>query len=47
LLRLIDERPHNKIALLDEVLKKHEHELENNFIVATPGAIRVIKITMA
>lgn len=47
LLRLINERPSNKIAIIDEVLKKHEHELDSNFVVAAPGSIRVIKIIMA
>lgn len=41
LLRLTDERPINKIAVLKVILEHHAHEIERNFIVATDKAIRI------
>jgi predicted nuclease of predicted toxin-antitoxin system len=44
LLRLDDERPSNKIVVLDSVLQRHSEELFGNFVVITEKTIRVIKM---
>jgi predicted nuclease of predicted toxin-antitoxin system len=43
LLRLADERPANKIRVIEQLLKFHTQDLSCNFIVATELAVRVIK----
>ena len=43
LLRLDDNRPDNKIAVLDKLLKSYSKQLNNNFIVATEKKVRIIK----
>lgn len=43
LLRLIDERPKNKIHILQNILKNYLSELSYNFIVVTETTIRIIK----
>ncbi|MFH1831419.1 MAG: DUF5615 family PIN-like protein [bacterium] len=42
LLRLEDEQPLNKINTLKNVLKKHMHQIAENFIVVTEKTIRII-----
>ena len=44
LLRLINEHPINKIRVLEQILKHHAHELENNFVVATEATVRITKL---
>jgi predicted nuclease of predicted toxin-antitoxin system len=43
LLKLVDNRPVNKIAVLEKLLKKHSKQLNNNFVVATEKKVRIIK----
>ena len=43
LLRLVDERPHNKIAVLKEVLN-YKNDLYCNFVVATERTTRLIRL---
>jgi predicted nuclease of predicted toxin-antitoxin system len=43
LLRLIDERPLNKIYILKNVLQHYEHELFGNFIAVTEKTVRIIR----
>lgn len=43
LLRLKDERPKNKIAVLKRVLELYSDELFNNFIVVTEKTVRIIE----
>ena len=42
-LRLLDERPLNKIFILDKVLQNYSNELHENFIVVTDINIRIVK----
>lgn len=44
LLRLSDERPLNKIKVIEQVLKNHSADLFGNFLVATEKTIRVIRL---
>lgn len=44
LLRLSDERPNNKIAILKGILEKYATELENNFAVITDNSVRITKL---
>ena len=43
LLKLMDNRPDNKIAVLEKLLNKHSKQLKNNFVVATEKRVRIIK----
>ncbi len=43
LLRLIDEKPMNKIQVFERVLQNHHSDLLDNFVVATEKTIRIIK----
>ena len=43
LLRLADEGPQNKIAVLERVLEQFGKRLENNFIVVTEKTIRIVE----
>ena len=43
LLRLKDERPKNKIAVLKRVLELYSHEILNNFTVVTEKTVRIIE----
>jgi predicted nuclease of predicted toxin-antitoxin system len=43
LLRLKDERPKNKIAVLKRVLELYSDELFNNFTVVTEKTVRIIE----
>lgn len=47
LLRLIDERPSNKIGVLDSILKNYAHELFGNFVVATERTVRITKPSLS
>lgn len=47
LLRLVDERPSNKIIVLKRVLKNYLDDLFGNFIVVTEKTIRVIKLSFS
>ncbi len=42
LLRLEDERPENKIAVLKRVLEYYSDSLTNNFTIATEKTIRIV-----
>lgn len=44
LLRLVDERPANKIRVVKDVLENYAKEIPGNFIVATEKSVRVITI---
>ncbi len=44
LLRLSNERPSNKISVLENILKDYAQDLPGNFVVATEQAIRVTKM---
>jgi predicted nuclease of predicted toxin-antitoxin system len=44
LLRLKDERPKNKIAVLKKVLELYSDELLNNFTVVTEKTVRIIEM---
>lgn len=46
LLRLNDERPSNKINILDSILKNYSHDLFGNFVVATETTIRISKLSV-
>jgi hypothetical protein len=41
LLRLEDERPANKIAVLQRLIEKYEKSLHGNFIVVTETTVRI------
>lgn len=41
LLRLDDERPANKIAVLQRLIEKYEKSLSRNFIVVTETTVRI------
>jgi len=43
LLRLDDERVVSKIATVQQLLKNHLEQLENNFIVVTESRVRIAK----
>ncbi|MHC1595052.1 MAG: DUF5615 family PIN-like protein [Methanotrichaceae archaeon] len=43
LLRLEDERPENKIAVLQRVLESYSDKLANNFIIVTEKTIRIVE----
>lgn len=43
LLRLKDERPKNKIAVLRRVLELYSNKLANNFTVATEKTVRIVE----
>ena len=43
LLRLDDNRPKNKIEVLDKLLQSYSKQLKNNFVVATEQKVRIIK----
>ncbi len=45
LLRLVNDKSVNKIKILQEVLERYSNMLVGNFILATDGAIRVIKLS--
>ena|SRR3990167_469553 len=45
LLRLVDEKPANKIFVLKTILDKYSQDLFGNFVVATEKSIRIIKPT--
>ncbi len=42
LLRLEDERPANKIAVLEHLLEKYENSLPGHFIVVTETTVRIM-----
>jgi len=42
LLRLEDERPENKISILQRVLESYSDRLVNNFVIATEKTVRII-----
>ena len=44
LLRLQDERPENKIRILDNLFKSYEENLKNSFVVVTEERVRFAKI---
>ena len=44
LLRTLNWQPEQFIALLSDVLVKHGHELDYNFIVATEASIRIVRM---
>ncbi len=44
LLRLKDERPKNKIAVLKRVLELYSDKLANNFTVATEKTVRIVEL---
>lgn len=44
LLRLSNEKPSNKIFVLENLLKDHVLELSGNFVVATEQAVRITKM---
>jgi len=44
LLRLDDERPKNKIAVLEKLLISHSNRLAGNFLVVTETSIRIIEL---
>ena len=46
LLRLVDERPSNKIHVLKTVLQHHSQDLLGNFVVATEKTIRITKFPL-
>jgi predicted nuclease of predicted toxin-antitoxin system len=46
LLRTSSWNPEDIIALLSDVITQHNHELENNFIVATPQVIRIVRMAI-
>lgn len=46
LLRLIDEKPTNKIRILENILENYHQDLSDNFVVATEKIIRIIKPSM-
>ena len=46
LLRLIDEKPTNKIRILESILENYHQDLSGNFVVATEKTIRIIKPSM-
>lgn len=46
LLRTSSWKPEDIVALLSNVITQHNHELDNNFIVATSQAIRIIRMTI-
>lgn len=41
LLRLEDERPENKIAVLQRILESYSNKLVNNFIIVTEKTVRI------
>ena len=41
LLRLVDERADNKIAVLSRLLEQYPDRLANNFVVATEAGVRI------
>ncbi len=43
LLRLFDERPTNKIFILEKLIKSYSNELEHNYVVSTEITVRIIK----
>lgn len=43
LLRLIDERPTNKIRILESILHNYHQDLFGNFAVVTENTVRIIK----
>ena len=43
LLRLIDERPAEKITALRRLLQQHSEKIMDNFIVVTDSAVRIVK----
>lgn len=43
LLRLDDNRPKNKIDVLNKLLQLYIDQLKNNFVVATENKVRIIK----
>ncbi len=43
LLRLKDERPKNKIAVLQHVSESYSGRLANNFVIATEETVRIIR----
>jgi predicted nuclease of predicted toxin-antitoxin system len=44
LLRLDDNRPENKIDVLDKLLQSYSEQLKNNFVVASEKKVRIIKL---
>ena len=44
LLRLENNRPKNKIAVLDKLLQSYSEQLQNNFVVASEKKVRIIKL---
>ena len=43
LLRLEDNRPKNKMIVLDKLLQSYSDQLKNNFVVASEKKVRIIK----
>jgi len=43
LLRLEDERPENKIAVLQRILESYSNKLVNNFIILTEKTVRIVE----
>ena len=46
LLRLVDEKPTNKIRMLESILENYHQDLRGNFVVVTEKTIRIIKPSM-
>jgi len=44
LLKLEDNKPKNKIAVLNKLIKLYHDQLKNNFVVATEKKVRIIKL---
>ena len=47
LLRLIDEKPSNKIHVLKDTLKNYSQDLFGNFVVVTEKTVRIIKLSFS
>src|SRR3989304_3137169 len=47
LLRLIEEKPSNKIKVLESVLKNYAQELFGNYVVVTEKTVRIIKPSLS
>jgi len=43
LLRLVNERSSNKIAVLKQFLESYSNQIDNNFIVVNEGQVRFAK----
>lgn len=47
LMRLVDERPSNKIQVLKSLLKNYHQDLFGNFVVTTEQTVRIIKPSLS